>query len=119
MKIHKVNLVFIAEPKIRGDRATDSILKMRFQNFSRVDAVDFSAGLWALRKDMNWNLEIVEQGSVYIHLKLTASNGSCWACTALYANPNKEAKEELFKRIKQLAVAMNILWLVLGILLSF
>ena len=48
IKIHSIDVLFVCEPRIGGDKALKMVKSLGFSNFEVVDPIGFSGGLWLL-----------------------------------------------------------------------
>lgn len=55
-----------------------------------------------------------EKGLSYIILKISLCKAHKWLCIGVYINPNKEIKDELFKKIHHISCYMKHSWLIFG-----
>ncbi|OMO68562.1 reverse transcriptase [Corchorus capsularis] len=58
---HHVDLLIIVEPRVSGVKADRIISRLRFDGFTKVDAVGFSGGIWVLWKSSIGLMNVVEQ----------------------------------------------------------
>lgn len=51
--------MFIAEPRISGDKAEDIIRRVKMQCIQKVEVEGMSGGLWMLSKNNNYKIDII------------------------------------------------------------
>lgn len=117
-KIHKIDLLFILEPKISGVRANEAIKDLGLTHSSKADAVGFSRGIWALWNESSWEIDPIKEEDGLISLKISSHGTDPWICTGIYANTRNE-KEDLFRTIHHFACTITCLWLIVATLTKF
>ncbi|KAF7838932.1 RNA-directed DNA polymerase [Senna tora] len=111
---NKVDILFICEPRISGTRADDVIRRSGWRNVHKVDAEGFSCGLWLCWSDVI-NIQVLESTDQCIHLRVDIfSQGKSFLLSTVYASPNHEKREGLWRFLKGKADSIAEAWVVLG-----
>ncbi|OMP03577.1 Endonuclease/exonuclease/phosphatase [Corchorus olitorius] len=114
IRSHHVDLLIIVEPKV-SDAKTDRIIRsLRFDGFTKVDAVGFSGGIWVLWKSFIGLVNVVEKGGQFISIFITDNKGLRWALTVVYASPTPSVLDFLWNYLNDFDEFDNIPWLLLG-----
>lgn len=114
IRIHRVDLVFIAEPRINGDRVEEIAKKLSLCCIQRIEATGRSGGLWMLAKDGTFKFEILIVGTHFIHMSLEGEGQNPTYCIAVYIYPHTARKNLCFENLKTIARNMNGPWFLIG-----
>ncbi|KAI9126310.1 hypothetical protein K1719_002731 [Acacia pycnantha] len=71
---YKVDLVVILQPRISGSLATRVIKNWGFKNLGRVEAEEFSRGIWLLWGMDELFVDVLVKNDQFIHLTLNVEN---------------------------------------------
>ncbi|CAL9017859.1 unnamed protein product, partial [Prunus brigantina] len=111
---HRIDILFICEPRISGQRALKVIQTLGFNCFEVVDAIGFSGGLWLLWNDSKVTVEIVGTSDQSISACVSWPGQPPWMFTAIYASPNRVKREKLWEYLTFVAESHDLPWLLAG-----
>lgn len=114
IKLHCLDLLVIAKPKISGKKAKETIKRINMQCLERLEADGRSGGLWVFTRNNNVRIEVIKVGFSFIHLFIKGEEGPEMACTAVYIYPQSARKRCCFDSIKALARDIRIPWFIIG-----
>ncbi|XP_068334933.1 uncharacterized protein [Pyrus communis] len=113
VRLNKVNIFAILEPRISGERAIEVIKGLGFSNYYVVDANGFSGGVWLL-----WNNEVVKLTVVACSsqtITAVVMDGQIqWMLTVVYASPCPRVRSHLWPYLDGVSAASNMPWLIAG-----
>ncbi|XP_052287360.1 uncharacterized protein LOC127898893 [Citrus sinensis] len=110
---YKPIMVVLMEPRISGSKADNFIKNSGFEKSHRVEAEGFSGGIWILWKNL-FDVEIVENHTQFIHLKISRNNNLLTWMTAIYASPNPSIRRHLWNELAKIALTVQGPWLLGG-----
>ncbi|KAH9699193.1 putative ribonuclease H protein [Citrus sinensis] len=113
VKNYNPTIVAIFEPRVSGKKVDDFIKKSGFDRSHRVEANEFSGGIWVLWRDF-FDVEVALNHNQFIHLKISAHNVTQAWVTAVYASPNSSRRHELCHELNCIARSKHDPWLVGG-----
>ncbi|BFG35444.1 hypothetical protein CerSpe_217180 [Prunus speciosa] len=111
---HHIDMLFICEPRISGQRALKVIQTLGFKCFEVVDTIGFSGGLWLLWNDSKVTVEIVGTYDQSISACVSWPGQSPWMFTAIYASPSRVKREKLWEYLTFVAESHDLPWLLVG-----
>lgn len=114
VRLYKLNLVAITEPKISGDNAPRTCRRLGFECWHREEAQGLSRGLWVLWNKSNFKIQVLVSNPQFIHMEINQINGESWLCTVVYRNPNGMLGRNFWQESADLANNIQGPWLVLG-----
>ncbi|XP_021826800.1 uncharacterized protein LOC110767533 [Prunus avium] len=113
VKIHKIEILVILEPRISGNTALNVIKKLGFSKYHVVDANGFSGGLWMLWNELVSCIDIVAYSRQSITALVKMNHGD-WLFTAVYAHPCPGIRRQLWSYLDGIASASNLPWMIAG-----
>ncbi|XP_021802373.1 uncharacterized protein LOC110746460 [Prunus avium] len=113
VKIHKIEILVILEPRISGNTALNVIKKLGFSKYHVVDANGFSGGLWMLWNELVSCIDIVAYSRQSITALVKMNHGD-WLFTAVYAHPCPGIRRQLWNYLDGIASASNLPWMIAG-----
>ncbi|KAM1885493.1 hypothetical protein ACFX14_038166 [Malus domestica] len=113
VRLNKVNIFSILEPRISGERAIEVIKGLGFPNYYVVDANGFSGGVWHL-----WNNEVVKLTVVACSsqtiIAVVMDGQTQWMLTMVYASPCPHVRSHLWPYLDGVSATSNMPWLIAG-----
>lgn len=113
-RANRADLIFIAEPRVSGDKAEEIIRRINMQFIQKVKAISRSGRLWMLSRNNNYKIEVIELGSHYIHLSISGYGVPAMVCMIVYIHPHDSMKQRYFENIKMLTRNTTSPWVIIG-----
>ncbi|XP_048422575.1 uncharacterized protein LOC125469371 [Pyrus x bretschneideri] len=113
VRLNKVNIFAILEPRISGERAIEVIKGLGFSNYYVVDANGFSGGVWLLWNNEVVNLTVVACSSQTI-TAVVMDGQIQWMLTVVYASPCPRVRSHLWPYLDGVSAASKLPWLIAG-----
>ncbi|KAL9243847.1 hypothetical protein vseg_017686 [Gypsophila vaccaria] len=110
--LHKPNIVALLEPKISGHRAHRVIESRGFSRSIRVEAEDFSGGIWLLWNEEEVQITLLSSGKQVINVLV--HEDPIWLLSIIYASPQRATRELLWKAFAEVLPTHEYPWLVMG-----
>ncbi|KAJ4842246.1 hypothetical protein Tsubulata_028698 [Turnera subulata] len=82
--------------------------------YFRVEAQDFSGGLWALWRGGRGDVQVIGNGMDFIHLEIQNRARGSWIRTAVYVNPDAQLKQECFDNLLAFPQSNRRPWVLIG-----
>ena len=114
IRVHKLDVLIIAEPRISGDSADKVIRKLKFDEYIKVDARYFSGGIWIMWRSTIGEVQIFDRAGQFISVLIKNGNGLKWALTVVYASPTPSIRELFWKYLIEFEDFDFIPWLLIG-----
>lgn len=114
VKLNNVDILAICEPKVQFSKASDTLLKLGFNEFKIIEACGFSGGLWLLWNNTKFSVDLVDAAFQAIYLKISIPGVSPWILTVLYASPNVSLRNNLWGYLDNLFSRHNLPWILIG-----
>ncbi|XP_008221396.1 PREDICTED: uncharacterized protein LOC103321374 [Prunus mume] len=114
IKIQSIDILFVCEPRIGGDKALKMVKSLGFSNFEVVDPTGFSEGLWLLWNANKVNVEIIGTSDQTISAYVSWYGRSLWIFTGIYANPCSTKRAKLWEYLNFVANCHQMSWLIAG-----
>ncbi|CAL9021009.1 unnamed protein product [Prunus brigantina] len=111
---HHMDMLFIWEPRISGEKALSVVKSLGFPCFEIVDAVGFFVGLWLLWDNNKVNVEILGTFDQSITACVTLENHSPWIFTGVYAHPCTNRRAKLWDYLSFASVTLVASWRLQG-----
>lgn len=111
---HHMDMLFIWEPRISGEKALSVVKSLGFPCFEIVDAVGFFVGLWLLRDNNKVNVEILGTFDQSLTACVTLENHSPWIFTGVYAHPCTSRRAKLWDYLSFASVTLVASWRLQG-----
>lgn len=113
-RIHKVDFVFITEPKISDNKAEAIIKKLSMDCIHRVKVVGRSGGVWMLSKNSSFKVEVIQTRFHFIHFLIRDKGRTLMTCTTVYIHPQGIRKKQCLENLKSLASYTTGPWMLIG-----
>ncbi|CAL9009767.1 unnamed protein product, partial [Prunus brigantina] len=114
IKTHSIDILFVCEPRIGGDKALKMVKSLGFSDFEVVDPIGFSGGMWLLWNANKVNVEILGTSDQSISAYVSWSGQSPWILTGIYANPCSTKRANLWEYLNFVASCHQMPWLIAG-----
>ncbi|CAL2259569.1 unnamed protein product [Prunus armeniaca] len=88
IRTHRLNMLFLCEPRISGAKAISVVKSLSFPCFEIIDVVGFSGGLWLSWDDSRVHVEVVGTSDQTISACVARNGQDPWLFTGVYASPN-------------------------------
>lgn len=86
-KDFRADLVFLLEPRVSGVKVRRIIRSLGFKHCDIIEARGFAGGIWAMWKDEDLGLRIVEKQDQFIHCCCGNGGEEDWFLIVVYACP--------------------------------
>lgn len=93
IRMHNMDLLFIAKPKISGSKAEEVLKRINMQCLERVETEGRSGGLGMFIRNNTYNFEVIKVGFNFIHLSTKGGEISKKICIAVYIYPQSTWKK--------------------------
>ncbi|XP_021803305.1 uncharacterized protein LOC110747435, partial [Prunus avium] len=114
IKLHRIDLLFICEPRIGGNKALKIIKSLGFTDYEVVNPVGFSGGLWLLWNASKIKVEILGTSDQTITASVSGPGNISWLFSAIYASPCGAKREKLWDYLNFVASCHRMPWLIAG-----
>lgn len=110
----KPDIFSLLKPRVCGRKTDEVIDKLGFQYSHRVEAVEFSGGIWISWKN-TVNLEVIRNHPQFILVRICSSVSSQYVFIAfVYGSPNWRKRRLLWEQLKTTIPSASIPWLIIG-----
>ncbi|KAH9742578.1 pentatricopeptide repeat-containing protein [Citrus sinensis] len=113
LQMHRPEIMFMCETKMRSGQMQDKGKKLNFDNCFAVSSRCRSGGLTLL-----WKSEVVVDiksfSQHHIDAVVHSENGSLWRCTGIYGHPETDQKRHTWTLLQRLAGLLSLPWLCFG-----
>lgn len=110
---HKPNIFCLLEPKVFGIGADEIYMKLKYNNWIRVEAVGFSGGIWIFWNDeIHVRVECTHPQAILIEVE--DCRNCIWHFAAVYASPTPLLRQKLWRMLKADMHSISNPWLVAG-----
>lgn len=92
IRLHRVDVVFITEPRISSSGVDEIAKKLSLRCIKRIEAIGRSGGLWMLARDGTIKFEFLNVGSHFIHMSLKGDGQTPTYCTTVDIHPQAARK---------------------------
>ncbi|BFG40358.1 hypothetical protein CerSpe_266320 [Prunus speciosa] len=114
IRSHHMDILFVCEPRISGEKALKIATSLGFSCVEIVDSVGFSGGLWLMWDDSRVHLDIIGTSDQSITACVSWKDHSPWLLTVVYANPSGFKREKLWEYLDFVATCHQLPWLLAG-----
>ncbi|CAL2279833.1 unnamed protein product [Prunus armeniaca] len=114
IRTHRLDMLFLCEPRISGAKATSVVKSLGFPCFEIVDVVGFSGGLWLLWDYSRVHVEVVGTSDQTISACVARNGQDPWLFTGVYASPNVVKRVKMWDYLSFVAASHNMPWLIAG-----
>ncbi|KAK8697436.1 hypothetical protein V6N13_113585 [Hibiscus sabdariffa] len=110
LRDYKPDIVVFVKPRISGRRADSVIASLGFPHSHRVEAAEFSGGIWLAWYD-SVSVDIISNHFQFIHCRITekASRNSVYV-TAVYASPSSSRCKLIWPHLRRITGSMHSPW---------
>ncbi|XP_020203003.1 uncharacterized protein LOC109788639 [Cajanus cajan] len=113
IKEYNIGMLCLMETHISGEKALRVINRISLDKSFLVHANGQAGGLWCLWDSRQWHLDILENNSQFIHLKIL--NGEKpWYCTLVYASPQPQGRISLWNDLSRIGNLIDGPWNLIG-----
>ncbi|CAL9019363.1 unnamed protein product [Prunus brigantina] len=95
---HRMDILFLCEPRISGQKAMNMVKSLGFSCFEVVDPVGFSGGLWLLWHGDRVKVEVLGTMDQAITACVSWPGQVPWMLTVIYAKPCNCKREKLWNQ---------------------
>ncbi|XVF06483.1 hypothetical protein REPUB_Repub06bG0052200 [Reevesia pubescens] len=113
IRLHKLDMFIVAEPRISGLATDKMIRKLHFDNYSKIDAQGFSSGIWILWRSSIETVQVLDKFGQGLSILINNGHGIKWVLTAIYASPTSLIRERLWSYLTELDGMDNVPWLLI------
>ncbi|XP_062006018.1 uncharacterized protein LOC133723218 [Rosa rugosa] len=114
VKMHKVDLLFVCEPRIQFEKAKKLLLSLGFPDFKVREANGFSGGLWFFWNRNKVTIDIIDTTFQSIYVKVSWSGTQTWMLTGIYASPCNTSRGALWSYLDNLYKHVNLPGMIVG-----
>lgn len=111
---HRMDILFLCEPRISGQKAMDMVKSLGFSCVEIVDPVGFSGGLWLLWHGDRVKVEVIGTMDQAITACVSWPGQVLWMLTVVYAKPCSCKREKLWDYLTFVASCHQMPWLLAG-----
>lgn len=111
---HRLDLLFIYEPRISEKKALDMIKSLGFSSYEIVDLVGFSGGLWLLCNDTKVSVQILGTIDQVITTCVSWHVKDPWLLSTVYAKPCGIKRQKLWDYLQFVANCHQLPWMLDG-----
>ncbi|BFG25073.1 hypothetical protein CerSpe_113470 [Prunus speciosa] len=112
--VHRVDILFVCEPRIGGAKALDVVKSLGFSCFEVVDPIGYSGGLWLLWDDNKVSVEVIGTIDQTISTSIAWPGQNPWLFTAIYAKPCSSKREKLWDYLNFVSECHQWPWILVG-----
>ena len=113
VKMHKVDMLIICEPRIQFERNKKFLLSLGYTDFEVSEAAGFSGGLWLLWNRNKISVEPIHANFQSITVKVTIGSDS-WLLSSVYASPCNTSRAHLWGYLDSIQQSISLPWIILG-----
>ncbi|XP_019171913.1 PREDICTED: uncharacterized protein LOC109167347 [Ipomoea nil] len=110
---YKPGIVSLFEPKVSGGQANDICTKIGFSNWIRVEAVDFSSGIWVFWKDP-MQISVLRTHPQYVLMQVCMLGQTPWYLASVYGSLAHHLRRRLWNDLRQVERGFSGPWLAAG-----
>ncbi|KAF7844864.1 reverse transcriptase [Senna tora] len=114
MQRYKPNLVLVTETRVAGDKATEIINGLGFNNHFMVNPMGYAGGMWLLWNEDQVKVTVLDHTFQEIHTRVEVNNSSPIFVSCVYASPLRERRKILWGNLIKLAPEINMPWIIGG-----
>ncbi|KAK9929514.1 hypothetical protein M0R45_026610 [Rubus argutus] len=114
VKLNKIDILAICEPKVQFCKASDTLMKLGFTDYKLLKLMVFSGGLWLLWNNNKFTVDVLDAAFQAISLKVTIPGLATWILTVLYASPNCSLRNNLWCYLENLFSMHRFPWILIG-----
>lgn len=114
VKINKVSILIICEPRVQFDPHKKDLFKLGF-NMAEVSEADvFKGGIWILWDKNVVNISPIDSTFQAITVKVCNIGGQPWLLTAVYASPCNKFRSTLWDHLDTIPGRHQLPWFITG-----
>lgn len=114
VKLNKIDILAICEPKVQFCKASDTLMQLGFTDYKIIEANGFSGVLWLLWNNNKFTVDVLDAAFQAISLKVTIPGLATWILTVLYASPNCSLRNNLWCYLENLFSMHRFPWILIG-----
>lgn len=112
--LYKPDIVVLLETWVSGEKADKVVRGLGFPSSHRVEPQGYSGGIGVLWKSKDISVDVLQDDSQFVHMKVVQENNSSWLFTALYAKPMESMKAWLWQQLLQMSHEISVPWMLAG-----
>ena len=112
--MHRPSIVALVETLISGAKAQSVCDRIEFRNCFRVEAQGFQGGIWVLWNSEEIEIEVINSHERFVMVEIKPHGQMSWLLTFVYASPQIQTREILWRQLQQLATEYLKPWLLTG-----
>ncbi|KAG8503146.1 hypothetical protein CXB51_000967 [Gossypium anomalum] len=111
---HRLDLISLLETRVSGEKANLVIAKLGFHNSHRVEAVDFSGGIWIGWKD-SVSVEVLQSHPQFVLAKVNDSSfRHPLLVSFVYGSPNSQKRKHFWEALQSSIPLNGSPWVAIG-----
>lgn len=111
---HHLDILFVCEPRIGGQKALSMVQSLGFTSFEIIDPIGFSGGLWLLWNENKVSVEILGTTDQAITACVSWPGQPPWMFTAVYAKPCGVKRDKLWDYLRFVDGCHDMPWMLAG-----
>lgn len=113
VQVHQPNLVALLEPRISGGQANKACVQTGFDNWVRIEAIGFSAGICVLWKD-GIHVTVLATHPQFLLLRVSDGISDPWCLYVVYGSPDFGLHKQLWEDLDQASLGFDFAWISIG-----
>ncbi|XP_050379671.1 uncharacterized protein LOC126797023 [Argentina anserina] len=114
VKMNKVDLLIVCEPRIQFSSAKKCLLSLGFTDFEAMEANGSSGGIWFLWNRNKITINIFDPNFQSISVKISWNGSHTWLLMGIYASPYNTSRSGLWTSLDDLIKKHNLPWILVG-----
>ncbi|XP_061999129.1 uncharacterized protein LOC133716433 [Rosa rugosa] len=114
VKMHKVDVLIICEPRVQFAKAKKLLLNLGFSDFEIMESEGFSGGIWMLWNKVRVDIDVIDSTFQSITVKVCGVGNQHWLLSGIYASPCNTSRSTLWPYLDNLRRQHALLWVLLG-----
>ncbi|XP_074288103.1 uncharacterized protein LOC141613265 [Silene latifolia] len=114
IRVNKPQVLALVETHISGETAQRVCDRINYGGKTRVEAEEFSGGIWLFWKPEEVSVTPIIHHSQHITVEIARVGEIPWYFSAVYASPDWVKKEELWRSLEEFTGSRNRPWLTMG-----
>ncbi|KAI9073415.1 hypothetical protein K1719_044600 [Acacia pycnantha] len=112
-KQYNLDVIVILEPRISGNRAKKCIKSWGFNQSCRMEAEEFSGGIWIVWERADLIVDTLVKDQHFIHCRLILGSESM-TFSAVYASPTENRRSRTWEDLYKISCDTSDPWLIAG-----
>ncbi|KAG8661207.1 hypothetical protein MANES_02G220001v8 [Manihot esculenta] len=113
-RLYHPNIFCLMEPRISGEAADEVCGLLGYENWIRVEAIEFSDGIWLLWSEDGFRIELVVTDPQFITVAINFSTGEKWLFSVVYASLDIYLRRKLWQSLSGENSLSISKWIVAG-----